>query len=79
MESSGSQASFMMQMLTLTKRSFTNMSRDVGYYWLRLGIYVLVSFCVGTIYFDVGTSYTAILVRHSLYNTNMVALYMIVG
>ena len=39
-----------------------NMSRDVGYYWLRLVIYVLVSFCVGTIYFDVGTSYNAILV-----------------
>ena len=52
-----------MQMVTLTKRSFTNMSRDVGYYWLRLVIYVLVSFCVGTIYFDVGTSYNAILVR----------------
>ena len=52
-----------MQMVTLTKRSFMNMSRDVGYYWLRLVIYVLVSFCVGTIYFDVGTSYNAILVR----------------
>lgn len=65
LESSGSQASFFMQAFTLTKRSFVNMSRDVGYYWLRLVIYILVSFCVGTIYFNVGTSYNAILARGS--------------
>lgn len=65
LESSGSQASFLMQAYTLTKRSFVNMSRDVGYYWLRLVIYILVSFCVGTIYFNVGTSYNAILARGS--------------
>lgn len=65
LESSGSQASFFMQAYTLTKRSFTNMSRDVGYYWLRLVIYILVSFCVGTIYYNVGTSYNAILARGS--------------
>ena len=35
----------------------------MGYYWLRIIIYVIVSLCVGTIYFDVGTSYTAILAR----------------
>ncbi|KAH7277482.1 hypothetical protein KP509_39G053900 [Ceratopteris richardii] len=65
LESSGSQASFFMQSYTLTKRSFTNMFRDVGYYWLRLVIYILVSFCVGTIYFNVGTSYNAIYARGS--------------
>lgn len=40
-----------------------NMSRDVGYYWLRIIIYIAVSICVGTIYFDVGTGYSAILAR----------------
>ena len=40
-----------------------NMSRDVGYYWLRVIIYIVVSVCVGTIFFDVGTGYTAILAR----------------
>lgn len=65
LESSGSQASFWMQSRTLTRRSFTNMSRDVGYYWLRLVVYLLVSFCVGTIYYNVGTSYNAILARGS--------------
>eukprot|EP00249_Psilotum_nudum_P032001 c47085_g1_i1 orf=80-2188(-) len=65
LESTGSQASFWMQSFTLTRRSFTNMSRDVGYYWLRLVIYILVSICVGTIYYKVGTSYNAILARGS--------------
>ncbi|XP_058199261.1 ABC transporter G family member 15-like [Rhododendron vialii] len=59
----GSQAGWWMQLSTLIRRSSLNMSRDVGYYWLRLIIYILVSFGVGTIYFDVGTSYTAILAR----------------
>lgn len=49
-----------MQAGTLTKRSFINMSRDFGYYWLRLLIYLLVTVCIGTIYYDVGTKYTSI-------------------
>ncbi|KAH9608789.1 hypothetical protein KSS87_019682 [Heliosperma pusillum] len=59
----GSQASWWQQLSTLTRRSFVNMSRDVGYYWLRIFIYIVVSLCVGTIYWDVGTGYTAILAR----------------
>lgn len=62
LDSRGSQASFFMQALTLTKRSFVNMSRDFGYYWLRLVIYLLVTLCIGTIYFDVGTGYNSIMV-----------------
>uniref|UniRef100_A0A5B6ZBB7 ABC transporter domain-containing protein n=1 Tax=Davidia involucrata TaxID=16924 RepID=A0A5B6ZBB7_DAVIN len=60
---SGSQARWWKQLLTLTRRSFVNMSRDWGYYWLRIIIYIVVSICVGTIYFDVGTGYSAILAR----------------
>lgn len=59
----GGQASWWKQLTTLTQRSFVNMSRDVGYYWLRIIIYIAVSLCVGTIFYDVGTSYTAILAR----------------
>lgn len=40
-----------------------NMSRDVGYYWIRLTIYVALSLCVGTIFFEVGSSYRAIFAR----------------
>ncbi|XP_059429657.1 ABC transporter G family member 15-like [Corylus avellana] len=58
-----SQASWWKQLLTLTQRSAVNMSRDVGYYWCRIMIYIVVSICVGTIYFDVGTGYTSILAR----------------
>ncbi|CAK9183475.1 unnamed protein product [Ilex paraguariensis] len=60
---SGSQADWWKQLSTLTRRSFVNMSRDVGYYWSRIVIYILVSLCVGTLFYDVGTSYSAILAR----------------
>nr|POF21587.1 abc transporter g family member 11 [Quercus suber] len=50
-----------MQAFILTKRSFVNMSRHFGYYWLRLAIYIVVTICIGTIYLNVGTSYTSIL------------------
>ncbi|KAI6674332.1 hypothetical protein NL676_002238 [Syzygium grande] len=63
LDSGGSQASFFMQAFSLTKRSFTNMSRDFGYYWLRLVIYVVVTICIGTIYMNVGTGYSSILAR----------------
>ncbi|KAK4765866.1 hypothetical protein SAY87_007508 [Trapa incisa] len=59
----GSQASFLNQALVLTKRSFVNMARDFGYYWLRLLIYTVVTVCIGTIYLNVGTSYDSILAR----------------
>ncbi|KAK3415110.1 hypothetical protein EUGRSUZ_H00674 [Eucalyptus grandis] len=65
LDSGGSQASFPMQAFTLTKRSFINMSRDFGYYWLRLVIYIVVTVCIGTIYLNVGTGYNSILARGS--------------
>ncbi|XP_043724889.1 ABC transporter G family member 15-like isoform X2 [Telopea speciosissima] len=58
-----SEASRRKQLTTLTQRSFVNMTRDIGYYWLRIAIYIVVSICVGSIYFDVGTGYSAILAR----------------
>ncbi|GMN26239.1 hypothetical protein TIFTF001_001229 [Ficus carica] len=60
---SGSQAKWWKQLSVLTRRSFKNMSRDVGYYWVRIGIYIALSLCVGSIFFNVGTSFTAILAR----------------
>lgn len=39
------------------------MSRDLGYYWLRIIVYTLLSLCVGTIFYKVGTSYSAIFAR----------------
>ncbi|KAK6119744.1 hypothetical protein DH2020_046514 [Rehmannia glutinosa] len=59
----GSQAKWWKQLSILTQRSFMNMSRDVGYYWSRIVIYTMVALSVGTLFYDVGTSYTAILAR----------------
>ncbi|KAG6400623.1 hypothetical protein SASPL_137464 [Salvia splendens] len=62
-ESRGSQATWRKQLRTLINRSFTNMSRDFGYYWLRIVIYIVVSLCVGSVFHDVGSGYHAILAR----------------
>uniref|UniRef100_A0ACD5TK89 Uncharacterized protein n=1 Tax=Avena sativa TaxID=4498 RepID=A0ACD5TK89_AVESA len=61
----GSQATWCMQLRTLTRRSYINMYRDFGYYRLRIIIYVLMAICLGTIYYDVGNGYTAIQARAS--------------
>ncbi|KAI8532310.1 hypothetical protein RHMOL_Rhmol11G0204000 [Rhododendron molle] len=66
LETSRSHASFFTQCLVLTKRSSVNMSRDVGYYWLRLAIYVTLAVSLGTLYYDVGTSYSSIQPRGAL-------------
>ncbi|URE47101.1 ABC-2 type transporter [Musa troglodytarum] len=54
------QASFLVQTLVLTRRSFVNMYRDLGYYWLRFAIYIALCLCVGTIYYDVGHGFGSI-------------------
>ncbi|XP_065011503.1 ABC transporter G family member 1-like [Musa acuminata AAA Group] len=61
-----SQASFFTQTRVLTRRSFVNMYRDFGYYWLRFAIYVALCLCVGSIYYDVGHSFGSIQARGSM-------------
>lgn len=39
------------------------MLRDLGYYWVRIIIYLLLSVCVGTIFFNLGTNLNSILAR----------------
>ncbi|KAH9549331.1 hypothetical protein CY35_10G012600 [Sphagnum magellanicum] len=56
-------ANFWTQCWSLTRRSFTNMKRDIGYYWLRSIIYILLSICLGTIYWRIGFQYSSILGR----------------
>ncbi|KAG9451473.1 hypothetical protein H6P81_011438 [Aristolochia fimbriata] len=66
LEKKGSQASFLTQSMVLTKRSFVNMYRDLGYYWLRLAIYIALCLCVGTIFHDIGHDYGSIQARGSM-------------
>ncbi|KAL5174917.1 ABC transporter G family member 11 [Glycine soja] len=49
-------ADFSTQCLILTRRSFLNMYREVGYYWLRLLIYGALALSLGTLFFDIGSS-----------------------
>ena len=65
-EKKGSQASFCTQALVLTKRSFINMYRDPGYYWLRLVIYIALGLALGSVFYNVGLDYGSIIVRPSL-------------
>ncbi|KNA14536.1 hypothetical protein SOVF_106220 isoform A [Spinacia oleracea] len=65
-ESKRKHASFITQSIVLTKRSFVNMYRDLGYYWLRLAIYIALCLCVGTIFYDIGSSYGSIQARGSM-------------
>ncbi|KAH0713934.1 hypothetical protein KY289_009893 [Solanum tuberosum] len=62
-ESGGSQASWLTQLCTLIKRSLKNMSRDFGYYWLRIIVYIILSISVGTVFYDVGTGHNAAIAR----------------
>uniref|UniRef100_A0A2N9F4X3 ABC transporter domain-containing protein n=1 Tax=Fagus sylvatica TaxID=28930 RepID=A0A2N9F4X3_FAGSY len=66
LEKKRSQASFITQCHVLTRRSFVNMYRDLGYYWLRLAIYIALCLCVGTIFYDVGFTFGSIQARGSM-------------
>ncbi|KAK7363119.1 hypothetical protein VNO77_05249 [Canavalia gladiata] len=59
-------AGFLNQCFALTKRSSINMFRDVGYYWLRLAIYIALAISLATIFYDLGTSYRSIQDRGSI-------------
>ncbi|EEF36528.1 ATP-binding cassette transporter, putative [Ricinus communis] len=61
-----SQANFMTQCLVLSRRSFVNMYRDLGYYWLRLAIYIMLGLGLGSVFFDLGSGYRSIQARGSL-------------
>ncbi|XP_060967550.1 ABC transporter G family member 15 isoform X2 [Cannabis sativa] len=61
--SNKSKSSWWKQMYTLTDRSFVNMRRDVGYYWLRMVFYLGVAVCTGIIYYNINTSYLDIIAR----------------
>lgn len=65
MEKTGSQASKFIQSLVLTERSFVNMYRDKGYYWLRLAIYIALGLGLGTVFLDIGSGYDSIRVSLS--------------
>ncbi|KVH93406.1 AAA+ ATPase domain-containing protein [Cynara cardunculus var. scolymus] len=60
------QASFITQCSVLTERSFKNMYRDIGYYWLRLGIYITLGLALGTLFHGIGSAFGSISARVSM-------------
>ncbi|KAM3694566.1 hypothetical protein ACB098_07G066100 [Castanea mollissima] len=66
LETRRSHASFLTQCFVLTKRSFVNMYRDLGYYWLRLIIYIAIGLGLGLVFFNVGHTYASIQARGKL-------------
>ncbi|KAI3509406.1 hypothetical protein L1887_24655 [Cichorium endivia] len=66
LEKKKNNASFSTQCLVLTRRSFINMHRDLGYYWLRLAIYIALSIGLGTLFYDLGSNYSSIQARSSM-------------
>ncbi|WCJ33443.1 ABC-2 type transporter family protein [Euphorbia peplus] len=55
------------QLVTLTNRSFVNMTRDLGYYWLRIVFLVLIALGAGINFFNIGLSSSSILSRAKFY------------
>ncbi|XP_047975455.1 ABC transporter G family member 1-like [Salvia hispanica] len=66
LEKKGKQAGLISQCAVLTRRSYLNMFRDVGYYWFRFGIYVVLCLCMGTVFHNIGSTYRSIQGRASL-------------
>ncbi|KAH0972100.1 hypothetical protein GBA52_024256 [Prunus armeniaca] len=56
-------SSWWRKLCTLISRSSLNMSRDIGYYWLRSVFYILVAVSAGSFFFKIGTNYQAIVAR----------------
>ncbi|KAI4296395.1 hypothetical protein L6164_036357 [Bauhinia variegata] len=61
-----SHAAFFTQCLVLTRRSFVNMYREVGYYWLRILLYGVLALSFGTMFYDIGSSSESIQARGPL-------------
>ncbi|KAI9095724.1 hypothetical protein K1719_026284 [Acacia pycnantha] len=68
-------ANFQTQCIVLAKRSSVNMRRDVGYYWLRLGIYIIVALDLATVFYDLGMSMESIQGRNNSILENALRLY----
>ncbi|KAI3770163.1 hypothetical protein L6452_01286 [Arctium lappa] len=66
LEKKKNHARFSTQCLVLTRRSFVNMHRDLGYYWLRFAIYIASSLGLGTLFYHVGSSYSSVEAKSSM-------------
>jgi hypothetical protein len=47
----------------LLHRTVLNMTRNVGFFGLRFGMYIMICICLGTVYYDLGPSFSDIFNR----------------
>ncbi|KAK7363113.1 hypothetical protein VNO77_05243 [Canavalia gladiata] len=59
-------AAFRTQCLVLIRRSSLQLFRDLSNYWLRLAVFIVIAASIGSIFYDLGTSYGSIQGRGSL-------------
>lgn len=62
------------QCLTLTTRSLLNACRDIGVFWIRMGIYIALSVALGTIHMNIRTSWRDTVSRSGLLMFSMTFL-----
>ncbi|GFR44953.1 hypothetical protein Agub_g6261 [Astrephomene gubernaculifera] len=54
------------QALVLTRRMLTNNWRNIAVFWLRLGMYIMLCICIGTIYYHLDASWVGTYSRASM-------------
>ena len=54
------------QTSVLTVRTFMNNWRNVGLFWMRLGMYVMLCLCIAFVYFQLGDSWKDVFSRAAL-------------
>ncbi|GIM01286.1 hypothetical protein Vretimale_6074 [Volvox reticuliferus] len=54
------------QVLVLTQRMLINNWRNIAVFWLRLGMYVMLCICIGTIYYKLGNDWVGTYSRSAM-------------
>ncbi|KAG2436775.1 hypothetical protein HXX76_006299 [Chlamydomonas incerta] len=60
------QPNWFYQVWVLTKRMLVNNWRNIAVFWLRLGMFLMLCICMGTIYFDLGYDWVGTYSRSAL-------------
>ncbi|KAG2450898.1 hypothetical protein HYH02_004730 [Chlamydomonas schloesseri] len=59
-------ANVLYQVYVLTKRMLVNNWRNIAVFWLRLGMYVMLCICIGTIYYNLDNSWVGTYSRSAM-------------
>jgi len=65
-EAAGDQPGWIYQTSVLTWRTFLNNMRNVGVFWMRLAMYMMLCLCIGFIYFQLGDTWKDVYSRAAL-------------